>query len=181
MTYAHKERGFCVWLTGLSAAGKSTIAQSLAKLLLDRGRQVTILDGDVVRRHLSKGLGFSREDRNTNVRRIGFVASEIVRHNGVVICAAISPYREARNDCRNMIGPDRFVLAFVDTPIAVCEQRDPKGLYVRARRGEITSFTGIDDPYEPPDDAEIVLTTTDYSPEENARKVTEYLLAQELL
>lgn len=178
---AYKERGVCVWLTGLSAAGKSTIAQALAKLVLDQGRQVTILDGDVVRRHLSKGLGFSREDRDINVRRIGFVASEIVRHRGVVICAVISPYQEARNDCRNMVGSDRFVLAFVDTPITVCEQRDPKGLYGRARRGEITGFTGIDDPYEAPEDAEIVLTTTDCSPEENARKVTEYLVKHDLL
>ncbi len=181
MKDSYQERGFCVWLTGLSAAGKSTVAQALAKFVLDRGRQVTIFDGDVVRRHLSKGLGFSREDRDTNVRRIGFVASEIVRHNGIVICAAISPYQEARNDCRNMIGPDRFILAFVDTPITVCEQRDPKGLYGRARRGEITGFTGIDDPYEAPEDAEIVLTTTDCSPEENARKVTEYLVKHDLL
>ena len=181
MCALRQQKGLCIWLTGLSGAGKSTIAQALAKLLLERGRQVTVLDGDIVRRHLSKGLGFSKEDRDTNVRRIGFVASEIVRHQGVVICAAISPYREARSDCRNMVGLDYFVLVFVDTPLGVCERRDSKGLYARARRGEVTSFTGIDDPYEPPEDAEIILTTTDCLPEESAQKVIEYLVKHGLL
>lgn len=174
-------QGFCVWFTGLSGAGKSTIAEILSVLLMERGRQVTLLDGDVVRTHLSKGLGFSKEDRDTNILRIGFVASEIVRHNGAVICAAVSPYRAARNQVRSMIREDRFILALVDTPLEVCEQRDTKGMYVKARRGEIKGFTGIDDPYEAPLHPEIHLTTTDCSPEDNARKIVEYLVEQGLL
>src|SRR5205085_777771 len=110
--------------TGLSGAGKSTTAEILTALLLERGRRVTLLDGDVVRTHLSKGLGFSKADRDTNIRRIGFVASEIVRHGGVVVCAAVSPYRATRNDVRNMIGAAQFIEVFVDTPLEVCEQRD---------------------------------------------------------
>lgn len=170
----HKQ-GVCIWFTGLSGAGKSTIAQVLIPMLLERGRQCTILDGDVVRTHLSKGLGFSREDRDTNILRIGFVAGEIVRHNGTVICAAISPYRIARNEARKMVGEDRFIEVYVNTPIEVCEQRDVKGMYARARRGEIKGFTGIDDPYEEPLQPEIVLETVNVSPEENARKIISYL------
>jgi len=117
----------------------------------------TVLDGDVVRTHLSKGLGFSKEDRDVNIRRIGYVASEIVRHGGVVICAAVSPYRATRNDVRNMVGKSHFVEVFVDTPISVCEQRDVKGMYAKARRGEIKGFTGIDDPYEAPLQPEVTL------------------------
>lgn len=168
-------RGFCVWFTGLSGAGKSTIAEILAIMLMEHGRQVTLLDGDVVRTHLSKGLGFSKEDRDTNIRRIGFVASEIVRHNGVAICAAVSPYRATRNEVRNMVSEDRFIEVFVDTPIEVCEQRDLKGMYAKARRGEIKGFTGIDDPYEIPINPELRLTTTDCLPEENARNIVDYL------
>jgi len=137
---------------------------------------VTVLDGDVVRTHLSKGLGFSKEDRDINIRRIGFVAAEIVRHGGVAICAAVSPYRATRNDVRNMVGPDHFVEVFVDTPIEVCEQRDVKGLYAKARRGEITGFTGIDDPYEPPLNPDITLDTVANSPEENAQIILTYLI-----
>ncbi len=170
------QQGFCVWFTGLPCAGKSSIAEVLTELLAERGRQVTLLDGDVVRTHLSKGLGFSKEDRDTNIRRVGFVASEIVRHQGVVICAAVSPYRAARNEVRNMVGKDRFILVFVDTPLEVCKQRDVKGLYARAGRGEIKGFTGVDDPYEVPVDPEIVLRTTDSSPEENARCIIRYLI-----
>jgi len=170
----HKQ-GMCIWFTGLSGAGKSTTAQVLTVLLLEHGRQVTVLDGDVVRTHLSKGLGFNKEDRDVNIRRIGFVAAEIVRHGGTVVCAAVSPYRATRNDVRNMVGKDHFVEVFVDTPLDVCEQRDTKGLYVRARRGEITGFTGIDDPYEPPRHAEIVLDTVAHTPEENARRILDYL------
>ena len=176
----HKQ-GFCVWLTGLSCAGKSVTAAVLTSLLLERGRQVTLLDGDVVRTHLSKGLGFSREDRDTNIHRIGFVASEIVRHGGGVLCAVISPYRATRDQCRNMVGPDRFIEVFINTPLKVCEQRDAKGLYAKARRGEIKGFTGIDDPYEPPVNAEMVLETTDRSPEENALRIVDYLLKQGFL
>jgi len=120
---------------------------------------VTVLDGDVVRTHLSRGLGFGKEDRDLNIRRIGFVAAEIVRHEGTVVCAAVSPYRATRNDVRNMIGPDRFIEVFVDTPLEECERRDTKGMYAKARRGEIKNFTGIDDPYEPPQHPEIKLVT----------------------
>ena len=126
-------QGVCVWLTGLVGAGKSTTAEVLTVLLLEHGRRVTLLDGDVVRTHLSKGLGFGRDDRDTNVRRIGFVASEVVRHGGVAVCAAVSPYRATRDDVRSMVGAERFVEVFVDAPVEVCERRDTKGVY--ARRG----------------------------------------------
>jgi sulfate adenylyltransferase len=145
-------------------------------MLLEHGRQVTVLDGDVVRTNLSKGLGFSKEDRDTNIHRIGYVASEIVRHGGLVICAAVSPYRATRNDVRNLVGSDHFVEVFVDTPLEVCEQRDVKGMYAKARRGETKGFTGIDDPYEAPLHAEITLDTVAYTPEENARRIFGYLL-----
>jgi sulfate adenylyltransferase len=167
--------GFSVWFTGLSGSGKSTTARLLAQSLILLGRTVTVLDGDAVRTHLSAGLGFSKEDRDANVRRIGFVASEIVRHGGVVICAAISPYRKAREECRTMIGADRFVEVFVDTPLVVCERRDPKGLYARARRGEITHFTGLDDPYERPIDPDLTLDTITHTAEENARAILSQL------
>jgi sulfate adenylyltransferase len=169
-------QGICIWFTGLSGAGKSTTAEVLTTLLLEHGRQVTVLDGDVVRTHLSKGLGFSKEDRDTNIRRIGYVASEIVRHGGTVLCAAVSPYRSTRNDVRNLVGFDRFVEVFVDTPIEVCETRDVKGMYAKARRGEIKDFTGIDDPYEVPEHPEITLNTVTHTPEENARRIVAYLL-----
>lgn len=174
LTQAHPPRhrqGFCVWFTGLSASGKSTTAEILTVMLLERGRQVTVLDGDIVRTHLSKGLGFSREDRDINIRRIGFVASEIVRHGGVAICAAVSPYRSTRNECRAMVGSDRFIEVFVDTPLEICEQRDPKGMYAQAREGLIKGFTGIDDPYESPTNPEIVLDTVQTSPQMNAERI----------
>jgi len=169
------ELGFCVWFTGLSGAGKSVTAEALTALLMERGRQVTVLDGDVVRTHLSKGLGFSREDRDTNILRIGFVAAEIARHHGAVVCSAVSPYRSTRNQCRSMVG-DGFVEVFVDTPIEICEQRDTKGLYAKARRGELKGFTGIDDPYEAPLSPELVLKTIDISPAENARRIIDCLV-----
>jgi sulfate adenylyltransferase len=175
-TYPPRHRqGVCVWFTGLSGAGKSTTAEVLIMLLLEHGRQVTLLDGDVVRTHLSKGLGFSREDRDTNIRRIGFVAAEIVRHGGAVVCAAISPYRATRNEVRQMVGTDRFVEVFVDTPLEECERRDAKGMYAMARRGEISGWTGIDDPYEAPEHADIVLDTLRHSAESNARRIVEQL------
>jgi len=174
-------QGVCVWFTGLSGAGKSTTAEVLAVLLLEHGRRATLLDGDVVRTHLSAGLGFSKEDRDVNIRRIGYVASEIVRHGGLCICAAVSPYRAARNDVRNMVGADRFVEVFVDTPLAVCEERDQKGLYARARRGEIENFTGISDPYEPPHNPEIVIETTSRPPDENALRILRHLTEQGFL
>ena len=176
----HKQ-GFCVWFTGLSGAGKSTIAEVLTVMLQEHGRQVTVLDGDVVRTHLSKGLGFSKEDRDTNIRRIGFVATELVGHGGVAVCAAVSPYRATRNDVRAMVGDGNYIEVFVDTPLDVCEQRDVKGLYAKARRGEIKGFTGIDDPYEAPERAEIVVETVDCSPEVNARKILDYLIEQKLV
>lgn len=162
-------RGACIWFTGLSGSGKSTTAAALVELLRERGREVTVLDGDAVRMHLSRGLGFSREDRDTNVRRIGYVASEVVRHGGLAVAAVVSPYRQTRDEVRAMVGSDSFVEAFVDTPIEVCEERDVKGLYARARAGEVPSFTGVDDPYEPPLHAELVLHTTETTPEANAR------------
>ena len=173
-------QGVCIWFTGFSGSGKSTTAEVLIALLPEHGRQVTLLDGDVVRTHLSKGLGFSKEDRDTNIRRIGFVASEIVRHGGTVICAAVSPYRATRNEVRSLM-PDHFVEVFVDTPLEVCEDRDTKGMYAKARRGEIQGFTGVDDPYEAPENPEIVLDTVDGQPEENASRIIDYLKDKDFL
>ena len=177
----HKQ-GVCIWFTGLSGAGKSATSEVLTALLLERGREITILDGDVVRTHLSKGLGFSKEDRDTNILRIGFVAGEIVRAGGVVVCAAISPYRAARNEARKMVGADNLVMVYMDTPVDICEQRDVKGLYAKARAamldGHPMGFTGVDDPYEPPIDPELTLPGYGATPEENARKILVYLEAQ---
>jgi sulfate adenylyltransferase len=178
-TYPPRYRqGVCVWLTGLHNAGKSTTAGVLTTLLLEYGRNVTLLDGDVVRTHFSEGLGFSKEDRDDHVRRIGFVASEIVRHGGIAVCAAVSPYRATRNEVRNMIGSDQYIEVFVDTPLDVCEQRDTKGLYARARRGEIKGFTGIDDVYEAPQHPEIRVETLGHTAEENARQILNMLIEQ---
>ncbi len=168
-------QGVCVWFTGLSGSGKSTTAEILVSLLLEAGRQATVLDGDVVRTHLSKGLGFSREDRDINVNRIGFVASEIVRHGGIALCAAVSPYRQSRNQVRQMFRDGSFIEVFVDTPLEVCETRDSKGMYAKARRGEIKDFTGINDVYEEPESAEIVLDTVSVPAAENARRIFEQL------
>lgn len=170
------KQGVCIWFTGLSGSGKSTTAEILTEMLLEHGRRVTLLDGDVVRTHLSKGLGFSKDDRDTNVRRIGFVASEIVRHGGIAVCSAVSPYRATRNDIRNLVGASRFLEVFVDTPLEICEQRDIKGIYAQARRGEIENFTGIDDPYEIPEQAEFVLDTLSTSAEANARSILARLI-----
>lgn len=177
----HFQKGFCVWFTGLSGAGKSTTAEALVARLTAHGRPVTLLDGDVVRTHLSKGLGFSHEDRLTNLRRIGFVSSEIVRHGGAVVCAVISPYLAARAECRAQVGSDRFVEVFVDTPLEVCIARDPKGLYAKARRGEIKDMTGIDDPYERPLAPEIVLDTIAHTADENATWILKHLAARDWL
>lgn len=166
-------QGFCLWFTGLSGAGKSTTAEIVVRLLMEHGRQVTLLDGDVVRTHLSKGLGFSREDRDTNILRIGYVAAEIVRHGGAVVCAAVSPYRATRDAVREMVGAGRFFELFVDTPLEVCEARDTKGMYAQARSGAIRNFTGIDDPYEAPESPALVLDTVRETPEANARRITE--------
>ena len=174
-------QGACIWLTGLPGAGKSSNAEAITNMLLERGRQVTLLDGDVVRNTLSRGLSFSKEDRETNIMRIGYVASEIVRHGGVVVCAAVSPYRATRNEIRNIVGQDHFVEVFVDAPLEVCKQRDPKGLYSRVRRGELTGVSGIDLPYEAPRHSEIVLDTVKSSVEENARCVIDFLSARGFL
>ncbi len=170
------KQGFCIWFTGLSGSGKSTIAKHLTNMLQEYGRNPTVLDGDVVRTHLSKGLGFSKEDRDTNILRISFVAGEIVRHTGTVVCAAISPYRQARREARKMIPEDHFIEVFVDTPLEVCEARDVKGLYAKARSGEIKNFTGIDDPYEEPIEPEVAVKTVGKTPKENAREIIDYLI-----
>lgn len=177
---AHPPRhrqGFCVWLTGLSGAGKSTTAAVVIPLLMERGRRVTELDGDVVRTHLSRGLGFTRDDRDANVKRIGFVAREVVRHGGAVVCAAISPYRRTRDEVRTMVGRDQFVEVFVDTPLDVCEQRDVKGMYAAARAGRMQNLTGVDDPYEPPHAPDVRLDTVAFTAEENARSIIRWLEA----
>ena len=180
-THQNYRCGVCLWFTGFSGAGKTTTAGKLATALSKCGREITLLDGDVVRTHLSKGLGFSKEDRDTNIRRIGFVASEIVKHNGIVICAAVSPYRDTRDEVRGMVGRNRFVEVFVDTPLEICERRDSKGLYAKARRGEIANFTGIDDPYEAPLHPEIRLDTLAHSPEENVHLILEFLAKEDLV
>ncbi len=172
-----ERQGFCVWFTGLPSSGKSTIADQLAILLRQRGRRLTLLDGDVVRTHLSKGLGFTREDRDVNIRRIGWVAAEIARHGGASIVAAVSPYAASRDDARRMVGPN-FVLVHVATPAELCEDRDVKGFYKQARAGRITGFTGVDDPYEIPANAELTLPTADRTPEQNAVVVLEHLVSR---
>ncbi len=172
-----KRQGFTVFLTGPSGAGKSTIANALmVKLLEIGGRAVTLLDGDIVRKNLSSELGFSKEHRNLNIQRIGFVASEITKNGGIAICAPIAPYDAVRKQVRAMIQPaGGFVLVHVATPLEVCERRDRKGLYAKARAGIIKEFTGVSDPYEEPDDAEIVIDTTDLTPEEEAHRILLYL------
>jgi sulfate adenylyltransferase len=174
-------QGAVIWFTGLSGAGKSTTAEILVARLLEHGRNSTVLDGDVVRTHLSKGLGFSKEDRDTNILRIGYVAAEVARHGGIAICAAISPYRETRDAVRRMVAPGRFLEVFVDAPIAVCESRDIKGLYAKARRGELKGFTGVDDPYEPPVAAELTLDSAGQTAVANAALIVESLKAKGLI
>jgi sulfate adenylyltransferase len=146
--------------------------------LFEHGRRVSILDGDVVRTHLSKGLGFDRSGRDANILRIGFVASEIIRHNGVVICAAVSPYRATRDQVRAMFPIGNFFEVFVDTPAQICEERDVKGMYAKARRGEIHGFTGVDDPYEPPIQPEITIKTAEVTPVYAANVILEHLRAE---
>lgn len=181
-TYPPRYRqGACIWFTGLHNAGKSTTAAVLTSLLLEHGRNVTLLDGDVVRTHFSDGLGFSKDDRDDHIRRMGYVASEIVRHGGVAICAAVSPYRATRNDVRNLVGGDHYIEVFVDTPLDICEQRDTKGLYARARSGKISGFTGIDDPYQAPQHPEVRIETVHNTVEENARSVLNFLIDKGLV
>lgn len=162
---AKVERGFVVWFTGLSGAGKTTLARRLESLLRERGLKVEVLDGDIVRTNLSKGLGFSKEDRDTNIRRIGFVGKLLARNGVVVIAAAISPYREVREEVRREIGD--FVEVYVKCPIEVLKERDVKGLYAKALRGEIANFTGVSDPYEESLDPEVTLESDKESEEES--------------
>ena len=170
------ERGLTVFFTGLSGSGKSTVARALADALTERGRTVTSLDGDVVRRLLSAGLTFSRADRDLNIRRIGYVAAEITRHGGVAICAPIAPYAATRAEVRAMVeATGDFVLVHVATPLTTCEARDRKGLYAKARAGEIPDFTGISAPYEEPDDADLALDTTDISADDAVHEVLDLL------
>jgi sulfate adenylyltransferase len=170
-------QGLTIFFTGLSGSGKSTVANAvLVKLLEMGGRSVTLLDGDVVRTHLSSELGFSKHDRDVNIRRIGFVASEITKNGGVALCAPIAPYEQVRADVREMVGAvGGFVLVYVATPLEVCEERDRKGLYAKARAGTITEFTGISDPYEEPQAPELTVDTTELDPEEAAQEVILYL------
>ena len=164
--------GFVIWLTGLSAAGKSTIARLVAADLEQRGLLVEKLDGDVVREHLSKGLGFSKEDRDTNIERIGWVASRLARAGVAVVVSAISPYEEARRRARALAEEHApFVEVYVATSIEECTRRDPKGLYAKAFSGEIKEFTGVSDPYEPPSDPEVALHTEGRTPEQSAEVV----------
>jgi adenylyl-sulfate kinase len=162
-------KGFTLWFTGLSGSGKSTIARKIEEILLERGMKVEVLDGDVVRTNLSKGLGFSKEDRDTNIRRIGWVCHILTRNDVVAIAAAISPYKEIREENRKLIG--RFVEVYCKASIDALKKRDPKGLYEKALRGEIKGFTGIDDPYEPPDNPEIVCETDKETVDESVNKI----------
>jgi adenylylsulfate kinase len=168
------QRGFTIWLTGLSGAGKSTIAERLAQELERVGRKTDVLDGDVVRTHLSKGLGFSREDRDTNIARIAFVCSLLVRHGAAVISAAISPFAQARNDARVQIGTG-FIEVYVRCDLDELVRRDVKGLYAKALRGEIANFTGVSDPYEPPENPEIIIDTKVQNLEESIAAILAYL------
>ena len=161
--------GFTIWFTGLSGAGKTTVSRLVEKELRARGYKVEVLDGDVVRENLSKGLGFSKEDRDTNIRRIGFVCELLTRNNVVAIAAAISPYRAIRDENRARIG--RFVEVYCNAPIEVLAERDVKGLYKKAMRGEIKNFTGVDDPYEPPLKPEVVIESDKETPAQSAAKV----------
>ncbi len=169
----NEERGFTLWFTGLSGSGKTTISEIVERELRNRKRPVEVLDGDIVRTNLSKGLSFSRDDRNINVLRIGFVANLLTRNGVGVIVSAISPYKEARDQVRRRIVD--FVEVFVDAPLEVCADRDVKGLYKKAFSGEIEQFTGVSDPYEPPNAPDLVLKTDEESPEESAQKVIEKL------
>jgi adenylylsulfate kinase len=172
--------GFILWFTGLSGSGKSTLANYITPILKEKGCNVEILDGDEVRENLSKGLGFSKEDRDTNIRRIGYVANMLARNGVVSITAAISPYREIRAECRAR-AQVTFIEIFVDAPLEVVEARDTKGLYKKARAGIIKQFTGISDPYEAPHKPEITLKTGDENIESSANKILKYLADKDLI
>ena len=173
MSETKKQKGFTLWFTGLSGSGKSTIAERVAFKLERMGRAVEIMDGDVVRTHLSKGLGFTREDRDTNIKRVGFVCQLLTRHDVIAVASVISPYREARDYNRSQIKD--FVEVYTRCPVEVCAERDLKGLYQKAKAGEIKGFTGVDDPYEPPLNAEVVCHTDKETVEESVEKVLQKL------
>jgi adenylylsulfate kinase len=174
------EKGFTLWFTGLSGAGKTTISRLLEGHLRERGSKLEILDGDIVRENLSKGLGFSKEDRDTNIRRIAFVADLLSRNGVPVITAAISPYAEIRAEARELMG-ERFVEVYVKASVDTCAERDVKGLYAKAFAGEIKEFTGVSDPYEAPDNPEVVCETESETPEESVEKLLAYLESRELI
>jgi adenylylsulfate kinase len=174
VTHHPEQKGFTVWFTGLSGSGKSTIAEMLYHEFQARGLRTEILDGDVVRQNLSKGLGFSKEDRDTNIRRIGFVANLLTRNGVATICCPISPYKAIRDEVRAEIGD--FVEVYVHATLEeLANNRDPKGLYKKAMAGEITGFTGVDDPYEPPENPELVLDTMEEEPDESLQKMLDRL------
>ncbi len=166
-------RGFTLWFTGLSGSGKTTLSGKIEEILLERGMKVELLDGDVVRTNLSKGLGFSKEDRDTNIRRIGFVCNLLTRNDVVAIAAAISPYRDIRDENRKLIGS--YIEVFCKCPLDVLKKRDPKGLYKKVEAGEIKGFTGIDDPYEEPLDPEVLVKTDKETPDESVAKIIKTL------
>jgi adenylyl-sulfate kinase len=174
------DKGFTLWFTGLSGAGKTTISKLVSDELRARGSRLEILDGDVVRENLSKGLGFSKEDRDVNIRRIAFVADLLSRNGVPVITAAISPYREIRAEARELMG-DRFIEVFVKASVEACAERDVKGLYEKAFKGEIKEFTGVSDPYEEPLDPEVTLETESEDPEESAAKLIALLEDRQLI
>ena len=174
------DKGFTLWFTGLSGAGKTTISLIVEDAIREKGSNIEILDGDVVRENLSKGLGFSKEDRDTNIRRIAFVADLLSRNGTPVITAAISPYRDIRDEAREMMG-DRFIEVYVNASVEACAERDVKGLYEKAFKGEIKEFTGVSDPYEPPLNAEITVETENEEPDQSAAKIISYLEERGLL
>jgi len=180
------QKGFTIWFTGLSGAGKTTLSNMLHHQLQEKGiTNVEVLDGDVVRTHLSKGLGFTKEDRDTNIRRIGWVAQLLTKHRVPNLVSAISPYREVRDEVRKMVehagGAGTFIEVFVDCPVEVCETRDVKGLYAKARKGEIKQFTGVDDPYECPHKPEVHINTDQASVEEGVDRIIEHLAKKGLV
>ena len=165
--------GFVVWLTGLPCSGKSTISRYLDGAIRETGRNLEILDGDIVRTNLTKGLSFDKEDRDTNVRRVGFVANLLSRNGAAVVCAVVSPYRNIRNELRQNV--TNFVEVFVDTPAEICAQRDVKGMWAKAKAGEIKNFTGLDDPYEPPVSPDVHILTQEETVEQSGKKVLDFL------
>ena len=176
------QKGFTLWFTGMSGAGKTTLAQRIYDELKNkRGLKVELLDGDVVRTNLSKGLGFSKEDRDTNIRRIGFVCNLLTRNDVIAIASAISPYEAVREEVRQMIGPEKFVLVYVQAPLEVLIERDVKGLYKKALAGEIKNFTGISDPYEEPQHPDVVVNSAEEDIEESVAKILAHLEERGLL